>query len=103
VLVRSEIADPNRELRAGMFATFTITLSAPKRALSVSQESVVREGDGAMTVWIAQGARKFIKRAVKTGLAHDGFVEIQDGLKEGDTIATGGAIFIANQYTNAGR
>jgi membrane fusion protein, heavy metal efflux system len=102
VLVRSEIADPGRELRAGMFAAFTITLSPPKRALSVSQESVVREGDGSMTVWIAQGGGKFVKRTVKTGLTHDGFAEIEDGLNEGDRIATGGAIFIANQYINAG-
>jgi len=102
VLVRSEIADPNFELRAGMFASFTIELAPPKHALSVPQDGVVREGDGTMTVWIAAGAGKFIKRIVKTGLAHDGFVEIEEGLKEGDLIATGGAIFIANQYTNAG-
>jgi cobalt-zinc-cadmium efflux system membrane fusion protein len=102
VLVRSEIADPNFELRAGMFANFTIELAPPRRALAVSQEGVVREGDGSMTVWVAQGANKFVKRTVKAGLVHDGFVEIEEGLKEGGIIATGGALFIANQYTNAG-
>jgi cobalt-zinc-cadmium efflux system membrane fusion protein len=102
VLVRSEIADPNRELRAGMFATFTIELSSPKRALAVPQEGVVREGDGSMTVWVAVSAGKFSKRIVKTGFAHDGFIEIEDGLKAGEHIVTGGAIFISNQYSNAG-
>jgi membrane fusion protein, heavy metal efflux system len=102
VLVRSEIADPGRELRAGMFASFTITLAPPKRALAVSQDSIVREGDGAMTVWIAAGANTFVKRTVKMGLLHDGFAEIEEGLKEGELIATGGALFIANHYTNAG-
>jgi len=102
VLVRSEIADPNFELRAGMFATFIIELGPPKRALAVPEEGVVREGDGSMTVWVAAGAGKFVKRIVKTGLAHDGFVEIVEALNEGERIATGGAIFIANQYTNAG-
>jgi cobalt-zinc-cadmium efflux system membrane fusion protein len=102
VLVRSEIADPDLELRAGMFAAFTIELGPPKRALAVAQEGVVREGDGSMTVWVAERAGKFVKRAVKTGLAHDGFVEITSGLSPGDTIATAGALFIANQYTNAG-
>ena len=33
-----------------------------------------------MTVWVTEDRRKFTKRAVKTGLAHDGFVEILDGL-----------------------
>jgi cobalt-zinc-cadmium efflux system membrane fusion protein len=103
VLVRSEIADPNLELRAGMFANFTIELGAPKRALSVAQDAIVREGDGTMTVWVAQGAGRFVKRAVKTGLAHDGFAEITGGLSPGETVAAAGAIFIANQYTNAGR
>ena len=102
VLVRSEIADPNRELKPGMFAAFTIELEPPKRALAVPQDGVVREGDGSMTVWVAEGRGKFVKRIVKTGLASGGFTEIEDGLKEGELIATGGAIFIANQYTNAG-
>ena len=54
VLVRSEIANPNNELRAGMFANFTITVAPPKTALAVPQEAVVREGDGTMTVWVTQ-------------------------------------------------
>ena len=37
VLVRSEIANPDGELRAGLFANFTITLAPPKRALAVPQ------------------------------------------------------------------
>src|SRR5262249_49630677 len=102
VPVRSEIADPNFELRAGMFANFTIELGTPKRALAVPQDGVVREGDGTMTVWVAAGAGKFVKRIVKTGLSHDGFAEIQDGLRPGETVAAAGAIFIANQYANAG-
>jgi membrane fusion protein, heavy metal efflux system len=102
VLVRSEIGDPNSELRAGMFAAFTIVLAPPKTALAVPQEAVVREGDGSMTVWVAAGGGKFLKRIVKTGLSHEGFVEIEDGLKADELVATDGSLFIANQYTNAG-
>ncbi len=103
VLVRSEIANPDGELRAGLFANFTITLAPPKRALAVPQDGVVREGDGTMTVWVTEDRRKFVKRAVKTGLVHDGFVEILDGLKPGDLVATEGSLFIANQFSNAGQ
>jgi len=102
VLVRSEIADPGYELRAGMFANFTITLAPPKRALAVPQDGVVREGDGTMTVWVTAGGGKFTKRTVQTGLSHDGFTEIRQGLKPGELVATDGSLFIANQYTNAG-
>ncbi len=102
VLVRSEIADPNYELRAGMFANFTITIAPPKHAPAVPQDGIVREGDGTMTVWVTADRRKFTKRTVRTGLSHAGFVEILDGLKPGELVATGGSLFIANQFTNAG-
>ncbi len=103
VLVRSEIANPNGELRAGMFANFTITIAPPKHAPAVPQDGIVREGDGTMTVWVTADRRKFTKRIVRTGLSHAGFVEILDGLKPGELVATGGSLFIANQFTNAGR
>jgi cobalt-zinc-cadmium efflux system membrane fusion protein len=102
VLVRSEIADPDNELRAGMFATFVITIAPPKAALALPQEGIVREGDGTMTVWVTTDGRKFMKRLVKTGLAHQGFAEIREGLLAGELVATDGSLFIANQYTNAG-
>jgi membrane fusion protein, heavy metal efflux system len=101
VLVRCGIANPHGELKAGMFANFTITVAPPKRALAVPQEGVVREGDGTMTVWVTEDRRKFEKRIVRTGLSHGGFVEILDGLKPAELVATGASLFIANQYTNA--
>ncbi len=102
VYVRSEIANPTGELRAGMFADFLIAMAPPKRAPAVPQDGIVREGDGTMTVWVTADRRKFVKRTVKTGLSHAGFVEILDGLKPGELVATDGSLFIANQFTNAG-
>jgi cobalt-zinc-cadmium efflux system membrane fusion protein len=103
VLVRSEIADPNYELRAGMFADFVITIAPPKGALAVPQDGVVREGDGTMTVWVTADRHKFIKRIIKTGLVRDGFAEVLAGLQPGELIATDGSLFIANQFTNAAK
>ncbi len=103
VLVRSEIADPKNELRAGMFANFEITIAPPKRSLAIPQDGVVREGDGTMTVWVAVERRKFMKRIVKTGLMSAGLTEIREGLQAGELVATDGSIFIANQYVNAGQ
>jgi membrane fusion protein, heavy metal efflux system len=103
VLVRSEIANPNGELLAGMFANFAITVAPPKTALAVPQDAAVREGDGTMTVWVTSDGREFTKRVVKTGQAYGGFIEILQGLKRGELIATEGSLFIANQYATAGR
>ncbi len=103
VFVRSEIADPDYDLRAGMFATFVITLAPPKKAVAVPQDAVVREGDGSMTVWTTKDGHTFFQRVIKTGLSNDGFTEVLEGLRPGERIATGGSIFIANQYANAGQ
>src|SRR5271169_4639905 len=45
VLVRSEISDPQHELRAGMFANFVIGVGAPERSPAIPLDGVVREGD----------------------------------------------------------
>jgi cobalt-zinc-cadmium efflux system membrane fusion protein len=103
VLVRSEIANLNHDLRAGMFANFVITIAPPKRAIAVPQEGVVREGDGTMTVWVTTDRHKFVKRAVKTGLIQDRFVEIEAGLQAGELVTIDGSLFISNQYVNAAR
>ena len=46
VLVRSEIKDPQHELRSGMFANFLISVGTPVRSPAVPLNGVVREGDG---------------------------------------------------------
>jgi len=102
VVVRSEIADPDYSLRAGMFANFAITVAPPKRSVAVPQNAIVRLGDGTMTVWVTADKRKFIQRIVKTGQVRDKFTEIREGLKMGELVVTDGALFISNRYFNSG-
>lgn len=96
-LVRSEINDPQHLLRSGMFANFVIRVGDPVRSLAVPAAGVVREGDGTMTVWATSDSRRFMKRTVKVGLQQDGWSQILDGLRPGETIVTGGAVFLSNK------
>lgn len=96
VVVRSEVADPKHELRPGMFATFVISTGAPLTATAVPLPGVVREGDGTMTVWTTTDQHHFTRRTVKLGLQQDGFDQIVDGLKAGETVVTDGAVFLSN-------
>jgi cobalt-zinc-cadmium efflux system membrane fusion protein len=96
-LVRSEIEDPQHLLRSGMFASFVIHVGDPVRSLAVPAEGVVREGDGTMTVWVTNDSRRFFKRTVKVGLQQDGWSQILEGLQPGETVATGGAVFLSNK------
>lgn len=97
IVVRTVIADPDRLLRAGMFADFTIRLGEPLRALAVPANAVVREGDGSMTVWLTADRRRFEKRKIRTGLSQNGSVQVLEGLRPGELVVTDGALFLTNK------
>jgi membrane fusion protein, heavy metal efflux system len=97
-LVRSEIADPEHLLRPGMFASFVIRMGDPARSLAVPVESVVREGDGTMTVWVTADRRRFVMRSVKVGIQQQGgWSQILQGLEPGELVVTDGAVFLSNK------
>jgi membrane fusion protein, heavy metal efflux system len=96
MLVRSEINDPNHELRAGMFTTFVIQTGDPVHSLAVPLNGVVREGDGTMTVWVTTDRKRFTQRTVKIGIENEGYRQILDGLRPGEFVATDGAVFLSN-------
>lgn len=96
-LVRSEIDDPEHLLRAGMYASFVIRIGNPVTSFAVPENGVVREGDGTMTVWVTTDRRHFTKRTVTIGLRQDGWVQILDGLRAGETVVTDGAVFLSNK------
>ncbi len=97
VLVRSEISDPQHELRSGMFANFVIGVALPERSAAVPIRGVVREGDGTMTIWVTADRRRFIRRTVKIGEQRDGYRQILDGVGAGELVATEGALFLSNE------
>ncbi len=97
MFVRSEIADPQHLLRAGMFANFAITVNSAVNGIAVPQSAVVREGDGAMSVWITTNGRHFIRKTVKIGQIQNDLDEIVEGLQQGESIVTEGAIFLSNK------
>ena len=96
VLVRSEIKDPQHELRSGMFANFVIEVAPPVRSPAVPADGVVREGDGTMTVWVTADRRRFTRRTVKIGEPRDGYRQILEGVQVGELVATEGALFLSN-------
>jgi cobalt-zinc-cadmium efflux system membrane fusion protein len=101
VMVRSEIKNPQHQLRSGMFANFTIDVAPPMRSPAVPLDGVVREGDGTQTVWVTADRRRFTKRTVKIGAQVDGYRQILEGVRPGELVATEGAIFLSNMATIA--
>jgi cobalt-zinc-cadmium efflux system membrane fusion protein len=101
VLLRSEINDPQHELRSGMFANFVISVGAPARSPAIPVDGVVREGDGTMTAWVTGDRHRFTQRTIKIGEERGGYRQILDGVKAGELAATEGAIFLSNALSTA--
>jgi len=101
VLVRSEVKDPQHELRSGMFANFVIRVGGPTRSPAVALDGVVREGDGTMTAWVTADRRHFTRRLVKIGEQRGGYWQILDGVQAGELVATEGALFLSNELAIA--
>jgi membrane fusion protein, heavy metal efflux system len=99
LMTRSAIQDPNHLLRPGMLATFVIRTGESLRAPAVPENAVVREPDGTMTVWVTTDRRNFTQRIVTLGLQHDGYDQITSGVKEGEQVATDGAILLDAMYS----
>jgi membrane fusion protein, heavy metal efflux system len=101
VAVRCEIRDPGHELKPGMMATFVIQTGAPVTSTAAPLDSVVREGDGSMNVWVTTDRRHFERRTIKIGLQQDGVDQVLDGLRPGELVVGKGAVFLSNMLNAA--
>ncbi len=100
ISVRSEVRDPNHELRSGMLGNFTILTGAPVKSPAVPPDSVVREGDGTLSVWVTTNSHQFYRREVTLGTQQEGMDQVLTGLKPGESVAAQGAIFLSHAYEN---
>lgn len=96
VPVRTEVQDPEGELQQQMLATFVFDTSPPVMTAAISPNGVVREGDGTMIAFVTTDGRQFTRRPLKLGMEQNGFVQILEGLSEGEQVAGDGAIFLSN-------
>jgi cobalt-zinc-cadmium efflux system membrane fusion protein len=99
VTIRSEIADPNDELRPGMLANFVIRVHNPVEATAIPANGVVREADGTMTAWVTTDRRRFEQRIIKIGLRNDDRIQVLEGLRRGELVAVDGAVFLGNMLS----
>jgi multidrug efflux pump subunit AcrA (membrane-fusion protein) len=89
VAVRVRLANPDGELKAGIYGSARIAVEIHPNALVVPQEALVVEGDETF-VFIPQGD-KVEKRKVTVGIRENGRAEITEGLKGNERVVTQGA------------
>jgi cobalt-zinc-cadmium efflux system membrane fusion protein len=95
-LVRAEIEDPGHALLPGMLASFLIVTGSPVTAAAVPLDSVVREGDGSMTVWVTRDRRHFTQRTIQIGLQSGGYDQVLGGLERDEQVVVKGAVYLDN-------
>lgn len=98
VHVWAEVANPRFRLKPEMFAEVTVVVGRGQPVLSIPRSAVLKTG-GETFVFVQQGER-FLRQNVSVGAENDRYLEIQDGLFEGDVVVSQGgyelmsAIFI---------
>ena len=86
--VRIEIANPEHRIRHDMYADVTIdagTADGPRLAVPVS---AVMDTGVRQVVLLDKGEGRFEPRPVKLGVRGDGYVEVKEGLADGDKVVT---------------
>lgn len=84
--VEAEVANPGNLLRPGMFAKSQLITSANAPAVMVPQRAVVTAA-GLSKVFVIEND-KAVERIVKTGVTDGDLIEIVEGVKSGEAVAT---------------
>ncbi len=92
--VRATIANPDGALKPDMFANFEIRSMRPGApALLIPASAVIYEGDTAR-VWVEGPRGTLSPRLVTVAERNGDQVQVVSGIKSGDRLVTGGAIFV---------
>jgi len=95
--VEIEIPNSNRLLKPGMFARIEVVLLEKPEVLVIPTNAVLKE-QGEQFVYLVQG-NKAARRPIVTGIEQDRFVEVREGLKEGDQVVVRGQEAIRENTT----
>ena len=98
VKIRVVLPNPRAELKPGMFATATLEDTVGERRERLFAPAGAAQRDGTRTiVFVIQGENEFEPRAVKVGNQGDGWLEILEGLSEGETVVTRGSFALKSE------
>jgi Cu(I)/Ag(I) efflux system membrane fusion protein len=98
VTVRIELPNPDFVLRPDMYAEAEINTGSGQSVLSVPDSAVIDSGDRQLVI-LDKGEGRFEPRPVKLGRRGVGYVEIREGVAEGEAVVTS-ANFLIDAESN---
>jgi multidrug efflux pump subunit AcrA (membrane-fusion protein) len=93
VPVRVELANPGGLLKPAMYALVLLPASGGGPVLTVPRSAVIDSGTR-QVVLVRTGDGRFAPRPVKLGGGDDAYVQVLDGLQQGETVVTSGNFLI---------
>lgn len=102
VSARVEIPNPQGRLKPGMFATAVIAAQGQFATTGLTiPESAVQRVEDAMVVFVPNGDGVFRKRPVTLGKKGEDWVEVREGLQEGEQVVTVGSFTLKSELLKA--
>jgi Cu(I)/Ag(I) efflux system membrane fusion protein len=98
VPVRVELANPGGQLKPGMFAQVELPVGAKGQVVTVPVSAVIDSGTRQI-VLIDKGGGRFESRQVKLGARSDTYVEVLDGVDDGEPVVVA-ANFLIDAESN---
>ncbi|HEY0051618.1 MAG TPA: hypothetical protein VGB68_20130, partial [Pyrinomonadaceae bacterium] len=81
-----EVENGDGLLKPGQFATVRIAQGAPKQSVMIPTVAVKTEGDTNRVFVVKDGRAE--ERIVKLGVLENDLIEVQQGVQEGEAVAT---------------
>jgi Cu(I)/Ag(I) efflux system membrane fusion protein len=97
--VRIELPNPDGRLKPDMYADVVFHADAEGKPVIAVPDSAVIDSGTRQLVLISKGEGRFEPRVIKTGRHGDGYVEVLEGLKEGEEVVTT-ATFLIDAESN---
>ncbi len=96
--VRIELANPGGLLKPAMYASVDLAVGGAARVLTVPTSAVIDSGTRQI-VLLQKAAGRFEPREVKLGQRSDDYVEVREGIAEGDAVVVA-ANFLIDAESN---
>ncbi len=88
ITVKAEVANPRRELQAGMFIDARLATAVRPNAVVIPEDAILPI-QGSSFVWVAKDG-KATRREVVLGVRTPGWVETKSGVEAGESVVVGG-------------
>lgn len=94
--VRLRFDNPDEQLKPNMYANVNIFAKPRRKVLTIPREALIRTGNEQRVI-VSMGEGRFMPMKVRVGIETDKYIEILDGLGEGDEVVTSSQFLIDSE------